>query len=115
MVSLWSMIKDNNGKDLTRVCPLPTLMSQYHLCNELWRLEYSHLLDPAYEHGKAGSSLMRILYVVVFALSGYASSEGRHCKPVNPLLGGIYEVDYFERGIRFFSGRYFQMPARYQF
>lgn len=50
-----------------------------------------------------GNSLMRILNVAAFAVSGYASSEGRHCKPFNPLLGETYEADYPEKGIRFFS------------
>ncbi|KAB1211955.1 Oxysterol-binding protein-related protein 2A [Morella rubra] len=36
-------------------------------------------------------------------VSEYASSEGRHCKPFNPLLGETYEADYPEKGIRFFS------------
>lgn len=52
-VSLWSMIKDNVGKDLTRVClpvyfnePISTLQK----CFE--DLEYSYLLDRAYEYGK---------------------------------------------------------------
>ncbi|XP_028120417.1 uncharacterized protein LOC114317826 isoform X1 [Camellia sinensis] len=53
-VSLWSMIKDNVGKDLTRVC-LPVYfnepISSLQKCFE--DLEYSYLLDRAYEHGKA--------------------------------------------------------------
>lgn len=53
-VSLWSMIKDNIGKDLTRVC-LPVYfnepISSLQKCFE--DLEYSDLLDQAYEHGKA--------------------------------------------------------------
>lgn len=52
-VSLWSMIKDNIGKDLTRVC-LPVYfnepISSLQKCFE--DLEYSYLLDQAYEHGK---------------------------------------------------------------
>nr|XP_029123098.1 oxysterol-binding protein-related protein 2A isoform X6 [Elaeis guineensis] len=103
-VSLWSMLKDNVGKDLTRVClpvyfnePLSTLQK----CFE--DLEYSYLLDRAYEYGKMGNSLMRILHVAAFAISGYASSDGRHCKPFNPLLGETYEADFPEKGIRFFS------------
>ncbi|KAI4964466.1 hypothetical protein ZWY2020_005699 [Hordeum vulgare] len=91
-VSLWSMIKDNVGKDLTRVC-LP--------CFE--ELEYSYLLDRAYECGLRGNGLMRILYVAAFAVSGYASTDSRPCKPFNPLLGETYEADYPEKGIRFFS------------
>lgn len=46
---------------------------------------------------------MRILNIAAFAVSGYASTEGRHCKPFNPLLGETYEADYPDKGIRFFS------------
>ncbi|KAH6792706.1 binding protein 2A [Perilla frutescens var. hirtella] len=111
-VSLWSMIKDNIGKDLTRVC-LPVYfnepISSLQKCFE--DLEYSHLLDQAYEHGKAGNTLMRILKVAAFAVSGYASSEGRLCKPFNPLLGETYEADYPEKGIRFFSEKVSHHPT----
>ncbi|XP_057478569.1 oxysterol-binding protein-related protein 2B isoform X1 [Actinidia eriantha] len=111
-VSLWSMIKDNVGKDLTRVC-LPVYfnepISSLQKCFE--DLEYSYLLDRAYEHGKAGNSLLRILNVAAFAVSGYGSSEGRHCKPFNPLLGETFEADYPDRGIRFFSEKVSHHPT----
>lgn len=111
-VSLWSMIKDNVGKDLTRVC-LPVYfnepISSLQKCFE--DLEYSYLLDRAYEYGKAGNSLLRILNVAAFAVSGYASSEGRHCKPFNPLLGETYEADYPEKGVRFFSEKVSHHPT----
>ncbi|XP_030946762.1 oxysterol-binding protein-related protein 2A isoform X2 [Quercus lobata] len=111
-VSLWSMIKDNVGKDLTRVC-LPVYfnepISSLQKCCE--DLEYSFLLDKAYEYGKAGNSLQRILNVAAFAVSGYASSEGRNCKPFNPLLGETYEADYPEKGIRFFSEKVSHHPT----
>lgn len=52
-VSLWSMIKDNIGKDLTKVC-LPVYfnepVSSLQKCFE--DLEYSYLLDRANEWGK---------------------------------------------------------------
>lgn len=52
-VSLWSMIKDNIGKDLTKVC-LPVYfnepLSSLQKCFE--DLEYSYLIDQAYECGK---------------------------------------------------------------
>lgn len=52
-VSLWSMIKDNIGKDLTKVC-LPVYfnepISSLQKCFE--ELEYSYLLDRAYAWGK---------------------------------------------------------------
>ncbi|XP_062209526.1 oxysterol-binding protein-related protein 1B-like isoform X2 [Phragmites australis] len=110
-VSLWSMIKDNVGKDLTRVC-LPVYfnepLSSLQKCFE--DLEYSYLLDHAYQCGLKGNSLMRILYVAAFAVSGYASSDGRPCKPFNPLLGETYEADYPENGIRFFSEKVSHHP-----
>ncbi|XP_021615961.1 oxysterol-binding protein-related protein 2A isoform X4 [Manihot esculenta] len=111
-VSLWSMIKDNVGKDLTRVC-LPVYfnepISSLQKCFE--DLEYSYLLDKAYEYGKGGNSLQRILHVAAFAVSGYASSEGRHCKPFNPLLGETYEADYPDKGVRFFSEKVSHHPT----
>ncbi|KAJ8511695.1 hypothetical protein OPV22_002129 [Ensete ventricosum] len=110
-VSLWSMIKDNVGKDLTRVC-LPVYfnepLSSLQKCFE--DLEYSDLLDQAYEYGKKGNSLMRILNVAAFAVSGYSSCDGRPCKPFNPLLGETYEADYPEKGIRFFAEKVSHHP-----
>lgn len=46
---------------------------------------------------------MRILHIAAFAVSGYSSTEGRQCKPFNPLLGETYEADYPDKGLRFFS------------
>ncbi|TVU45468.1 hypothetical protein EJB05_04957 [Eragrostis curvula] len=110
-VSLWSMIKDNIGKDLTKVC-LPVYfnepLSSLQKCFE--DLEYSYLLDRASEWGKRGNSLMRILSVAAFAVSGYASTEGRSCKPFNPLLGETYEADYPDKGLRFFSEKVSHHP-----
>ncbi|KAM0032544.1 putative oxysterol-binding protein [Helianthus debilis subsp. tardiflorus] len=110
-VSLWSMIKDNIGKDLTKVC-LPVYfnepISSLQKCFE--DLEYSYLLDRAYEWGKRGNSLMRILNVAAFAVSGYASTEERSCKPFNPLLGETYEADYPDKGLRFFSEKVSHHP-----
>ncbi|XP_074339355.1 oxysterol-binding protein-related protein 2A-like isoform X2 [Apium graveolens] len=111
-VSLWSMIKDMVGKDLSRVC-LPVYfnepISSLQKCFE--ELEYSYLLDRAYEHGKEGNSLLRILNVAAFAVSGYASSDGRHCKPFNPMLGETYEADYPDKGLRFFSEKVSHHPT----
>ncbi|RDX93274.1 Oxysterol-binding protein-related protein 1C, partial [Mucuna pruriens] len=110
-VSLWSMIKDNIGKDLTKVC-LPVyfnepLSSLQKCCEEM---EYSYLLDRAYEWGRRGNSLMRILNVAAFAVSAYASTEGRICKPFNPLLGETYEADFPDKGFRFFSEKVSHHP-----
>ncbi|KAL2347146.1 hypothetical protein Fmac_001146 [Flemingia macrophylla] len=110
-VSLWSIIKDNIGKDLTKVC-LPVYfnepLSSLQKCFE--DLEYSYLLDQAYEWGKTGNSVMRMLHVAAFAVSGYASTSGRSCKPFNPLLGETYEADYPDKGIRFISEKVSHHP-----
>ncbi|KAL3501095.1 hypothetical protein ACH5RR_035544 [Cinchona calisaya] len=110
-VGLWSIIKDNIGKDLSGVC-LPVYfnepLSSLQKCFE--DLEYSHLVDCALECGKQGNDLMRILNVAAFAVSGYASTEGRQCKPFNPLLGETYEADYPDKGLRFFSEKVSHHP-----
>ncbi|KAI4389779.1 hypothetical protein MLD38_001965 [Melastoma candidum] len=110
-ISLWSMIKDNIGKDLTRVC-LPVFfnepLSSLQKCFE--DLEYSYLIDRANEWGRKGNSLMRILNVAAFAVSGYSSTEGRMCKPFNPLLGETYEADFPDKGLHFFSEKVSHHP-----
>lgn len=58
-VSLWSMIKDNIGKDLNKVC-LPIYfnepLSSLQKCFE--EFEYSFLLDRAYQWGKMVSIIL---------------------------------------------------------
>eukprot|EP00250_Pteridium_aquilinum_P014832 c22226_g1_i5 orf=192-2297(+) len=110
-VSLWSMIKDNIGKDLTKIC-LPVFfnepISSLQRCFE--DLEYSYLLDRACAWGKQGNSLMQILNIAAFAVSGYSSTEGRACKPFNPLLGETYEAVYPDKGVRFISEKVSHHP-----
>ncbi|KHN44383.1 Oxysterol-binding protein-related protein 1D [Glycine soja] len=110
-VGLWSIIKDNIGKDLSGVC-LPVYfnepLSSLQKCFE--DLEYSYLVDRALEWGKQGNDLMRILNIAAFAVSSYASTEGRQCKPFNPLLGETYEADYPDKGLKFFSEKVSHHP-----
>ncbi|CAN1854933.1 Oxysterol-binding protein-related protein 1A, partial [Linum perenne] len=110
-VSLWSMIKDNIGKDLGKIC-LPVYfnepISSLQKCFE--DLEYSYLLDRANEWGKRDDNLMRMLNVAAFAVSGYASTNGRLCKPFNPLLGETYEADFPDKGLRFISEKVSHHP-----
>ncbi|CAL9168788.1 oxysterol-binding protein-related protein 1D-like isoform X1 [Musa acuminata AAA Group] len=110
-VGLWSIIKENIGKDLSGVC-LPVYfnepLSSLQKCFE--DLEHSYLVDRALEWGRQGNSLMRILHIAAFAVSGYASTEGRQCKPFNPLLGETYEADYPDKGLRFFSEKVSHHP-----
>ncbi|KAM4874895.1 oxysterol-binding protein-related protein 3 isoform 6-T6 [Thomomys bottae] len=101
-ISLWNILRNNIGKDLSKVAmpvelnePLNTLQ---RLCEEL---EYSELLDKA---AKIPSPLERMVYVAAFAISAYASSYYRAgSKPFNPVLGETYECIREDKGFRFFS------------
>ncbi|KAF0875835.1 OSBL3 protein, partial [Crocuta crocuta] len=101
-ISLWNILRNNIGKDLSKVAmpvelnePLNTLQ---RLCEEL---EYSELLDKA---AQVPSALERMVYVAAFAVSAYASSYFRAgSKPFNPVLGETYECIREDRGFQFFS------------
>lgn len=73
---------------------------------------YCSLLILKFLEVLQGNSLMRILNIAAFAVSGYASTEGRICKPFNPLLGETYEADYPDKGLRFFSEKVFCFKHR---
>ncbi|XP_034466083.1 oxysterol-binding protein-related protein 3 isoform X5 [Hippoglossus hippoglossus] len=99
-ISLWNILRNNIGKDLSKVAmpvqlnePLNTLQ---RLCEEL---EYSELLDRA---ANTQDPFERMVYIATFVVSGYASSYYRTGgKPFNPLLGETYESDRPDKGFRF--------------
>uniref|UniRef100_A0A8C3T2H5 Oxysterol-binding protein n=2 Tax=Chelydra serpentina TaxID=8475 RepID=A0A8C3T2H5_CHESE len=101
-ISLWNILRNNIGKDLSKVAmpvelnePLNTLQL---LCEEL---EYSELLDKA---ARTPNSFERMVYVAAFAVSAYASSYYRAgSKPFNPVLGETYECVREDKGFQFFS------------
>uniref|UniRef100_A0A8D0AZG1 Oxysterol binding protein like 7 n=1 Tax=Salvator merianae TaxID=96440 RepID=A0A8D0AZG1_SALMN len=101
-VSLWNILRNNIGKDLSKVSmpvqlnePLNTLQ---RLCEEL---EYSALLDAA---SRCLDPCERLLYVAAFAVSAYASTYYRAgSKPFNPVLGETYECVRPDKGFRFIS------------
>ncbi|XP_071388911.1 oxysterol-binding protein-related protein 3 isoform X2 [Centroberyx affinis] len=99
-ISLWNILRNNIGKDLSKVAmpvqlnePLNTLQ---RLCEEL---EYSELLDRA---ANTQDPFERMVYMATFAVSGYASSYYRAGgKPFNPVMGESYECDRPDKGFRF--------------
>ncbi|XP_010764471.1 oxysterol-binding protein-related protein 3-like isoform X1 [Notothenia coriiceps] len=101
-VSLWNILKNNIGKDLSKVAmpvqlnePLNTLQ---RLCEEL---EYSELLDTA---NQTQDPFQRMVYIATFAISAYASTYHRAgSKPFNPLLGETYECDRPDKNYRFIA------------
>ncbi|KAG9276675.1 oxysterol-binding protein-related protein 3-like [Astyanax mexicanus] len=101
-ISLWNILRNNIGKDLSKVAmpvqlnePVNTLQ---RLCEEL---EYSELLDRA---AHTQDPFERMVYIATFAVSGYASSYYRAGgKPFNPVLGETYECDRPDKGFRFIA------------
>lgn len=126
-VSLWNILRNNIGKDLSKVAmpvqlnePINTLQ---RLCEEL---EYSELLDTANQtpdpyqrmvsdeaFGCIHSHMFKVVsdawssvqvYVATFAVSAYASTYHRAgSKPFNPVLGETYECDRPDKGFRFIA------------
>ncbi|XP_049587851.1 oxysterol-binding protein-related protein 3 isoform X4 [Syngnathus scovelli] len=101
-VSLWNILRNNIGKDLSKVAmpvhlnePLNTLQ---RLSEEL---EYSELLDQAAD---TNDPFERMVFIATFVISGYASSYYRTGgKPFNPVLGETYECDRPDKGFQFIA------------
>ncbi|XP_038125348.1 oxysterol-binding protein-related protein 3 isoform X1 [Cyprinodon tularosa] len=99
-ISLWNILRNNIGKDLSKVT-MPVHLNEplnalQRLCEEL---EYSELLDRA---ANTQDPFERMIYIATFVVSGYASSYYRTGgKPFNPILGETYECDRPDKGLRF--------------
>ena len=61
-------------------------------------LEYTDLLRKALH---SHSSTERLMYVAVFAVSGYSNTLYRESKPFNPLLGETFEWQSADGDTRF--------------
>jgi hypothetical protein len=98
--SLWSVVKDAVGRDLTRVT-LPVTFNEPLSALQKFaeELEYSELLDAA--AAAPPRSRERLLLVAAFSVSGYASAAGRTLKPFNPLERETYEYVNPAKGFRF--------------
>ena len=108
-ISLWSVLKNNIGKDLSKI-PLPVFFNEplsmlQRLCEDM---EYSTLLDIA---NSRTSSLERMQYVAAFAMSNYSSTIGRTGKPFNPLLGETFEFVRTDRGFRYLAEQVCHHPV----
>eukprot|EP00239_Pterosperma_sp_CCMP1384_P003102 CAMPEP_0197851626 /NCGR_PEP_ID=MMETSP1438-20131217/18476_1 /TAXON_ID=1461541 /ORGANISM="Pterosperma sp., Strain CCMP1384" /LENGTH=824 /DNA_ID=CAMNT_0043465293 /DNA_START=243 /DNA_END=2717 /DNA_ORIENTATION=+ len=109
-VSLWSIIKEMVGKDLTRVC-LPVFFNEpiSALQKVAEELEYCQLLDIAATHPKG--SIQRVVNVAGYAVGSYCSTEGRTKKPFNPLQHETYELICPEQGFRFMAEKVCHHPT----
>lgn len=100
-VSLWAILKNNIGKDLTKISfPVsfnePTSMLQ-RMAEDM---EFSECLDAA---SLQTDSALRTAFVAAFAMSNYSSTIGRVAKPFNPLLGETFEYARLDKHYRYVS------------
>lgn len=84
-ISLWGIVKNSIGKDLTKI-PVPVNFSEP--LSMLQRLtedfEYNEILDQA---AAATDNCEQMAYVAAFSVSAYSTTAVRSSKPFNPLLG----------------------------
>lgn len=100
-VSLWAVLKNSIGKDLTKISfPVffnePTSMLQ-RMAEDM---EFSQCLDAA---AVEKDQFKRIAFVAAFAMSNYSSTIGRIAKPFNPMLGETFEYVRHDRRYRYVS------------
>mmetsp|Transcript_36555 Transcript_36555/g.81376 ORF Transcript_36555/g.81376 Transcript_36555/m.81376 type:complete len:1235 (-) Transcript_36555:10-3714(-) len=97
--SVWSILKNMIGKDLTRITMPATINEPLDFLQRLAEtFEYYTLLDKAAE---ATDSTERMMMVCVWQLSCYNSQALREGKPFNPLLGETYEWQPPDGSVRF--------------
>uniref|UniRef100_A0A8C6WZW8 Oxysterol-binding protein n=1 Tax=Neogobius melanostomus TaxID=47308 RepID=A0A8C6WZW8_9GOBI len=101
-VSLWNILRNNIGKDLSKVAMPVELNEPLNTLQRLTEeLEYSELLDLA---NQTADPYQRMVYVASFAISAYACTYSRAgSKPFNPVLGETYECDRPDKGFRFIA------------
>jgi len=104
-VSIWAIIKDSIGKDISKLSvPVyfndPTSLLQK--CAQ--SMEYNFILDKAIkidEGNKTKSAIKRLAYVSIYSISQLTICERNCTKPFNPLLGETYE--YVNDDLEFLS------------
>jgi len=100
-VSLWGILKNSIGKDLTKISFPVSFNEPVSMLQRMAEdMQFSECLDAAAEQP---DSLVRIAYVAGFAMSNYSSTVGRLAKPFNPLLGETFEYIDPEKEFRYLS------------
>lgn len=97
-LNLWSIIKENIGKDLTKIT-LPVFINEpmgliQRLCCSL---NTSFLLDKA---AADPNPLHRVAYVLAYKCAEFGESIHAQKKPFNPVLGETFELIDNKRGIK---------------
>jgi len=107
--SLWSIMKNCIGKDLSKI-PIPVNFSEpisfLQRLNE--DLEYSEVLDRA---SQVADNYEQMALVAAFTVSSYSATAIRTGKPFNPLLHETFECDRREdHGWRCFAEQVLHHP-----
>ena len=87
--SLWSILKNAIGRDLTRIT-MPATINEPISALQRFVEEFEHA-DFLSRAAFSSNPHERLLYVTAFVLSSYNSALLRDCKPFNPLLGETFE------------------------
>nr|CAD7450088.1 unnamed protein product [Timema bartmani]CAD7463653.1 unnamed protein product [Timema tahoe] len=89
--SLWSVLKNCVGKELSKIT-MPVIFNEplSFLQRMVEYMEYAQLLRKASEEPDPNK---RMQLVAAFAVSALASNWERLGKPFNPLLGETYELE----------------------
>lgn len=88
-ISIWAILKDNIGKDISRISVPVVFNDPTSLLQKCAQsMEYNELLDRA---GTEPNPARRIAIVAVHAISQLTIAERTASKPFNPLLGETYE------------------------
>nr|PVC51867.1 hypothetical protein MACL_00001222 [Theileria orientalis] len=98
-VSVWSILKDFIGKDLSRI-RMPIVFNEptSNLQRAAEDFTYYKYLNEASEMEK---SIDRLANVTIYSITPYCSAVGRSYKPFNPLLGETFEITH--AGFNFFA------------
>lgn len=107
--SLWAIIRDAIGKDLSHVT-IPVYFNEplsmlQRLCENF---QYANLLNLA---SNQDNPYLRLAYVGAFCISGFALDPHRTLKFFNPLLGETYEYIDNEQKFRYISEQVSHHPA----
>jgi len=92
--SLWSIMKNCIGKDLSKI-PIPVNFSEpLSMIQRITEdMEYSDILDKA---AQCQDDCEQLAYVAAFTVSAFGTTAIRTSKPFNPLLGETFELDRSE-------------------
>ena len=95
-MGLWAIIKDNIGKDLSKLA-VPVFFNEPLSLTQksLQGLEYAHIIEKAAASKGTGPTDgigYRLALTAVYSIANFTCAERNAQKPFNPMLGETYEL-----------------------